>query len=103
MKNLPKIQELARLLVALKANIGDEYRCTDDQDDDTPGMIVTIGWTPKTGEWNYQTGDNSFTGAAYGHRIWAVIYLYRDSNCRDLARDAQDELAEGNSWEGGAS
>jgi hypothetical protein len=87
-----------RLFKALKKDIGDDYRATDDPDDNKPGMCVTIGFTPadedSDASWSYQTGDNSFTGGAYGHRIWAVIYLYRRSNSRALAEDAADQIAE---------
>ena len=90
---LPTIAELAKLFVRCKSYIDDDFRCSDDPDDDTPGMCVTVG-ANEDGSWNYQTGDNSFTGGAYGFRHWAVIYLFRDSNCRELAKDAQDQLAE---------
>lgn len=92
------VPQWTRLLKSLKADIGDEYRCSDDPDDTTPGMCVTIGFTPSTDEndcsWSYQTGDNSYTGGAYGHAHWAVIYLYRRSNSRELAESAADEIAE---------
>ena len=94
MKNLPKQNDIRKLLVALKADIRDDYRASDDPSDTLPGMMVTIGWTPETGGWNYQTGDNSFTGGAYGHLVWAVVYLYRSSNCAELADEAIEELAE---------
>lgn len=89
-------RELTRLLKSLKADIGDEYRACED--DDCPGMCVTIGATPneETGDlsWNYQTGDNSYTGGAYGHRHWGVIYLYRRSNSAELASGAVSEIAD---------
>ena len=92
------IPEWARLLKALKGDIGDEYRASDDPEDDKPGMQVTIGFTPETEEsdcsWSYQTGDNSYTGGAYGHHNWAVISLYRRSDCWELANDAGNQLAE---------
>ena len=90
---LPKIGEIRRLLISLKPAIGDEYRCTDDPDDDTPGMLVTIG-ASADGRWSYQTGDNSFTGGAYGHPVWGLCYLYRRSNCAELASECVDEIAE---------
>lgn len=90
---LPLIKDIRALLVALKPDIGDEYRATDDRDDNTPGMCVTIG-ASADGSWSYQTGDNSYTGGAYGHPYWAVIYLYRRSNSTELARDAVDQIAE---------
>lgn len=82
----PPIAELARLLAALKKDIDDDYRATDDPSDDTPGMCITIGCSYDK-EWSYQTGDNSYTGGAYGHPYWGVGYLYRDSNCREVAKE----------------
>jgi hypothetical protein len=90
---LPTIKKLSALFRALKPQIADEYRCSDDPDDTTPGMCVTIGCSPD-GSWSYQTGDNSFTGGAYGHPDWAVVYLCRRSDSRALAREAIDQIAE---------
>lgn len=87
-----------QLLEALKPQIRDDYRASDDPEDNTPGMCVTIGFTPETEEkhysWSYQTGDNSYTGGAYGHPIWGVIYLYRDSDAKELAEEAAAEIGE---------
>lgn len=83
-----------QLLTALKKDIGDDYRCSDDPDDKTPGMLVTFGVTANTDgtiSWAYQTGDNSYSGGAYGHRTWALVYLYRRSNCTTLAAEAIEE------------
>jgi hypothetical protein len=85
------IKEISSFLQDLKSEISDEYRASDDPDDNTPGMQVTIA-TDDMQSWNYQTGDNSYTGGCYGLRHWAVIYLYRRSDCRELARDAINEL-----------
>ena len=89
----PKKSELRGLLMALKRDIRDEYRASDDPDDHLPGMQVTIGWN-EDGDWSWQTGDNSYTGGAYGYPHWAVISLYRRSNCKDLAEDIIDQLKE---------
>ena len=85
------IKEVKQLLVSLKSDICDDYRI-DDQDD-LPGMMVTIGYS-LNGDWDYQTGDNSFTGVAYDYPHWAVVYLYRRSNSLELARDVIDQLWE---------
>jgi hypothetical protein len=90
---LPDEQEIASLLRALQPTIGDDYRATDDPSDDTPGMCVTIGASPD-GSWSYQTGDNSYSGGAYGHPAWGVVYLYRDSDPAELAGDALDQIAD---------
>ena len=95
--------EIRGLLIELKKQIDDEYRCSDDPEDTIPGMCVTIGSAhaisevtgkklKRTGAWSWQTGDNSYTGGAYGFPYWGVVSLYRDSNCRDLARDCMDQI-----------
>lgn len=81
----PTIAELTSLIVSLKKEIGDEYRASDDPDDDTPGMAITIGCGYNG--WSYQTGDNSYTGAAYGYPLWGVGSIYRNTNSRQLARE----------------
>jgi len=95
-KRLPKIGELTETLVGLKKLINDDGRI--DSEDTLPGMEVTIGWTPTTGAWDYQTGDNSLTGGAYGHPYWAVIPLYRRANCKGMAREIRDQLTEQLPW-----
>lgn len=87
--------QVCLLLKSLKPDIGDEYRACED--DDCPGMCVTIGVTPQPDgylQWSFQTGDNSFTGGAYGHHHWGVVYLYRRSNCKALAHDCVNEIAD---------
>lgn len=91
------VPEWTRLLIDLKRQISDEYRASDDPDDTTPGMQVTIGFTPADEDsgasWDYQTGDNSYTGGAYCHAHWGVISLYRRSNSRELAKDIAEQIA----------
>lgn len=103
MTNLDKtlksmVPQWARLFKALKADISDDYRASDDEEDSLPGMCVTIGFTPenddKSASWSYQTGDNSYTGGAYGHPHWAVVSLYRRSNSRELAEDCANQIAD---------
>lgn len=90
---LPYIKDIAALLRELKPTIGDEYRAEGCEDDPTPSMTVTIG-ADADGDWSWQTGDNSFSGGAYGYPYWGVITLTRRANCTDLARDAVDQIAE---------
>lgn len=94
-KNRAVERELRDLLITLKLDIGDDCRAEGCEDSTTPSMTVTIGGTVEGGvitDWNYQTGDNSFTGAAYGFPHWAVITLHRRSNSTELAREAVDEI-----------
>ena len=92
MKRLPTITELSALLRQLKTQIMDDY--LQEEGDTVPSMQITIGWTPDDGTWGWQTGDNSFTGGAYLHQVWAVGYLQRRSNTRDLARELIADLWE---------
>lgn len=87
--------EVKSLLKNLKKGIQNDDRAHED--DTLPGMLVTIGAQVETDgsfSWNYQTGDNSYTGGAYGYPNWAVIYLYRRSNCQELAQDAVMQISE---------
>jgi hypothetical protein len=87
--------DVAHLLRDLVPTIADDYRASGDASDDSdaePGILVTIG--ADASGWSYQTGDNSYTGGAYGFATWALVYLYRDSDCAALADDAAEELSE---------
>lgn len=84
--------EIYYLLGQLKKEISDEYRASDYPGDNKPGMQVTFATDGE--KWNYQTGDNSFTGACYSLPYWAVIYLYRDSNRQNLAQDVLNQWNE---------
>lgn len=86
-----KIKDIRALLIELKSSVGDDYRASDDPDDTTPGMQVTIATTDGKA-WTYQTGDNSYSGSCYHYRHWHVLSLYRRSDCTALAREAVSEL-----------
>jgi len=90
---LPTVSELKALFVSLKKHIGDDYRASEDPDDSTPAICVTIG-ANEQGEWSYQTGDNSYTGGAYGFPHWAVVTLTRRANSRELAKEVQNQLSD---------
>ena len=75
-------KDLRRLLIALKPDICDDYR---ESPDDLPGFDVTIGLDADCDAWDYQTGDNSFSGGAYAFPYWGVGRLCRRSNCTELA------------------
>lgn len=87
------VNQWAALLRLLKRDIGDEYRRPGDPEDTTPGMLVTFGLDERGG-WSYQTGDNSYTGGAYGFHYWGLAYLNRRSNCKELAQGAFNDAAE---------
>jgi len=79
-------------LKSLKKDIGNEYRASDF--DERPSMQVTFAISHNGLNITYQTGDNSFTGPCYGLPYWAVVSLYRNSNCKKLADEVFDQLFE---------
>jgi len=62
-------------------------------DSELASLSLTVGASPD-GSWSYQTGDNSFTGGAYGHRDWAVVTLDADSKPEEVADDILNQIAE---------
>ena len=95
---LPTIKSLSSLIKALKPAIRDDYRAYADEpgldDENIPSMQLTVGWNPEDGSWDYQTGDNSYSGSAYFYPHWAIVDVYRRSNSLDLARDIRSQLAD---------
>lgn len=90
---LPTIRDLSAVVSAVKRDIEDDYLAFEG--DDRPGIQLTIGWSPDDGRWSYQTGDNSYTGAAYGHPLWAVVGVYRDVTVADVVADIREQLSHG--------
>lgn len=92
-ESLEKIRpEIETLVRELLPTIADDYRAPDDDGDD-PSMQLTIG-ADASGGWNYQTGDNSFTGGAYGFQDWGVTTIGRDSDPAEVADDLLRQLDE---------
>lgn len=87
----PSIKELYTLCRGVKSQVRVDDECRAFEDDTIPGIQLTVGCNDD-GNWNYQTGDNSYTGGAYGFRHWAVVGVYRDSNCLKLAKEIQRDL-----------
>lgn len=87
----PTIKEISALIRAIKPEICDDYI---EEKGDTPFIQITIGFSPNSGNWSYQTGDNSYTGGAYSYPDWAVGYITRRCDSRELARDLIGQLQE---------
>ena len=84
--------EIKDLLMSLKSSIQDDDRHSEESN--IPGIAVTIGITVSDNgeiDWDYQTGDNSYSGAAYHHANWGLVYLERRTNCKNAAAAALDE------------
>lgn len=93
---LPLIKDLVNLIKAIKKQISDEYRAFDE--DEKAGIQLTVGADTVTGEWDFQTGDNSYSGGAYFYKDWGVVGIYRNSNSLEVARDIRNQIAEASSY-----
>lgn len=91
---LPSIKAVAALVRHVKSQVplADPDYVADG--DDKPGIDLTIGVNTLSGEWSWQSGDNSYTGGAYGYRDWGVARVYRGTNSRECARDLINQVAE---------
>lgn len=98
LSQIPSIRkEIYHLLVSLKKQISCDT-IIETGDGDVQGLDVTIGCTFNFSDgeisWNYQTGDNSYTGGAYGHPEWFTCSLMKRSSCKEIATDLADEIRE---------
>ncbi len=87
-------KEIRNLLISLKPTICDDDRTHEEAT--LPGIAITVGAkpTPDGIVWAFQTGDNSYTGGAYGFPHWGVCDLHRRDNTTDLARDIVEQFLE---------
>ena len=53
---------------------------------------LTIGCDGVSKDFGYQTGDNSYTGGAYGYPYWAVITITNYSTLKDMTDEELDNL-----------
>lgn len=60
------------------------YHVSDGTVGDFDGLTLTIAVNSAFTLWNYQTGDNSYTGGAYSLPHWAVVSVYPESTITDI-------------------
>ena len=100
MSKLPTIKDVAALVRHVKKQV--PRRSDSDAEDyidrfsgaESPSIDLTIGFDPETSEWSWQSGDNSFTGGAYGYPLWAVTSIYKTDNSVTVAKYLIDQLGE---------
>ena len=81
---LPPIESIQSLIVSLIENVAWHE----------PFDITIATNADGTGEWGWQTGDNSFSGDCYFYRHWAVGQIDDDTDPAELAKDLRNQLAE---------
>jgi hypothetical protein len=70
-------------LVAIEPDLKDLIYCQ-----------LTVGASGNSKEFGYQTGDNSYTGGAYGYPLWAIVSVDIYSHPKSVAKDIRDQIAE---------
>ena len=86
---MPPIKDLIEIIKSIKRHIHSDCRAFEN--DDIPGIQLTVACND-AGEWDFQTGDNSYSGAAYHYPHWAVVGVYRRSSAKDLAHEIRNQL-----------
>ena len=91
------VREVAALIRALKKHPSyREYinvRADVAGRGDGQGMALTIG-VDLDGSWGWQSGDNSFTGGAYGFPAWGVGIIDGRCNSNEVAKAMVGEAVE---------
>jgi hypothetical protein len=90
-------EDFEKLFESLKREITEET-LVETGDGLKKGIDVTLGFTYNEEneflwDWDYQAGDNSFFGAAYGHPNWATVTVFPRSDCRDLVEDVLEQVS----------
>lgn len=87
---LPTKEALTELVKAIKVSM---RGFGPAELEDGRWLSLTVGADGKGREsWGWQTGDNSFTGGAYGYPYWAVINLSRRCNSGEVANELLTQL-----------
>ena len=60
--------------------------------DKTEGLQLTVGYDPKSKEWDYQTGDNSYSGSVYCYPVWGVTTVFPRTKSKDLAKEIVNQI-----------
>ena len=89
--NLPSKEELIRLIQSIQEN--DLYLSHElDGDEFIDITVASDGTDPN--DWGFQTGDNSYSGACYFYRHWAIGYIDDQTVPEHLAIELLDQLEE---------
>ena len=57
-------------------------------------LEITFATNDEGNTWNYQTGDNSFTGACYSLPHWAVTSIYSETTVNSLYTEIIAQLTD---------
>ena len=84
--------ELIELIQDIKGQIDEDYRAFDE--DEVPGIQLTVGTSLDDQGYGWQTGDNSYDGGVYGFHTWGVVGVYPDTDPEECADDILGQIAD---------
>ncbi len=86
-------------LVEIIEGVKEEYTKYYIDDEEIECLQLTVGSNGEACEdgdikFGCQTGDNSYTGAAYGYRCWGIGYIYDDTDSKVAAEEIIEQLSD---------
>ena len=93
--NLPSKEQLIELIEHIQHNVLDNNSGIEEDEFSRTSLDITIASDGKDpNDWGYQTGDNSYSGACYFYRHWAIGYIDDQTIAEHLAVELLDQLEE---------
>tara|TARA_R110002126_G_scaffold53549_5_gene145365 strand:- start:196 stop:528 length:333 start_codon:yes stop_codon:yes gene_type:complete len=94
-ENKAFMSELVQIIEVLKEQYAKYY--IDDEEIEC--LQLTVGSNGEESEfgtikYDYQTGDNSYIGGAYGYRCWGIGYVYEDTDSKAMADQIAEQLSD---------
>ena len=91
MKN---IDQKIKSIQASIFSILEDYLPSYDEAGESESIQMTFSTCDNLKELNFQSGDNSFSGACYFHKHWAVTDLSADDDLEELSIQLAEQLAD---------
>lgn len=79
--------EVVQYIAELQKQIEPEFRAEGMEDEDYPSMDLTLAINDEGTIWTIQTGDRSYSGAAYGLPYWGIATLTEDDSPEQVFRE----------------
>ncbi len=87
------VDDKIKVLVPQVQSILEDYLADTHKSVDAETLQMTFA-SDDLETFTFQSGDNSYSGACYGLRNWGVVELGTDSDCKELAIDAVEQIAD---------
>jgi len=89
-----KIDQKIKSIQASIFSVLEDYLPSYDEAGESESIQMTFSTCDNLEELNFQSGDNSFSGACYFHKHWAVTELSADDDLEELSIQLAEQLAD---------